>query len=356
MADATSLPSAGFTMPRPDDFHLHLRDGPEMASVLGHMPRGVMHRVLIMPNLQPPVTTTEQALAYRARILEAKPADLDIEPLMTLYLTDKTPPEEIDAAVDSGAIAAVKLYPAGATTNSDSGVTDYDLVMPTLRRMAERGLPLCIHGEVTDPSVDVFEREAAFVSERLPLVLAAAPGLRIVLEHITTRAAAEFVASAGPNVAATITPQHLLFNRNELFRGGLRPHMYCLPILKTEDDRAALIDAVRSGSPKFFLGTDSAPHARGRKESDCGCAGIYSAHTALEAYALAFERAGCIDRLPAFASQHGADFYKVPRNTAEVAVSRKARTVPAELSFGEDCVVVPFLAGQELPWTVEATA
>jgi len=314
-----------------------------------------MHRVLVMPNLKPPVVTTADALAYRERIMAAKPADLDIEPLMTLYLTDKTPPEEIDAAVDSGAVFAVKLYPNGATTNSDSGVTDYELVMPTLKRMAERGLPLCIHGEVTDPDVDVFEREAVFVRDRLPAVMAAAPGLKIILEHITSRAAAEFVAAAGDNVAATITPQHLLFNRNELFRGGLRPHMYCLPILKTEDDRSALLDAVRSGSPKFFLGTDSAPHARGDKESDCGCAGIYSAHTALEAYALAFERAGCLELLPAFASSHGAAFYGLPANEGTVRLQRTGAKVPAELDFGES-VVVPFLAGEELPWVAVAEA
>jgi dihydroorotase len=316
------------------------------------MPRGVMSRVLVMPNLKPPVVTTAQALEYRERILAAKPDDLDITPLMTLYLTDKTPPEEIDAAVDSGAIAAVKLYPAGATTNSNSGVTDYKLVVPALQRMAARGLPLCIHGEVTDASIDFFEREAEFVRTKLPYIVSAAPGLKIVLEHITTRASAEFVRSAGGNVAATITPQHLLFNRNALFDGGLRPHMYCLPILKTEDDRLALLEAIQSGSEQFFLGTDSAPHARGNKESDCGCAGIFSAHNSLEVYAMAFELAGCLENLPAFASANGAKFYGLePNDPAKtVRVERRGVEVPAELSFGSS-VVVPFLAGTTVTWS-----
>lgn len=324
---------------------------------LADMPRGVMARVLVMPNLNPPVVTTAQALEYRDRIMAAKPADLDITPLMTLYLTDKTPPAEIDVAVDSGAVAAVKLYPAGATTNSDSGVTDYKLVVPTLERMAARGLPLCIHGEVTDSEVDFFEREAEFVRTKLPSIVAAVPGLKIVLEHITTRVSAEFVRDAGPNLAATITPQHLLFNRNALFSGGIRPHMYCLPILKTEDDRLALLEAVRSGSPKFFLGTDSAPHARGKKESDCGCAGIFSAHNALEVYAVAFEQAGCLDHLPAFAAANGAAFYGVPPNdpSKPVRLERRETAVPAELTFGSS-VVVPFLAGTSVAWTTVPAA
>jgi dihydroorotase len=314
------------------------------------MPRGVFKRILVMPNLKPPVVTTEQAVAYRDRILASKPADLDIDPLMTLYLTDRTPPEEIERAVRSGVVAAVKLYPAGATTNSDSGVTDLALVVPTLERMAALGLPLCIHGEVTDPDIDVFEREAEFVRSKLPDLLKRVPTLRVVLEHITTAEAAEFVAKSGPNIAATITPQHLLFNRNAIFAGGIRPHMYCLPILKTETDRKALLAAVRSGSPKFFLGTDSAPHAKTAKESSCGCAGIFSAFAALECYAWAFEQAGCLENLGKFASEHGAAFYGLKSNDGTVSVRRAALDVPAEFEFGSS-VVVPFLAGQTLPWS-----
>ena len=310
-----------------------------------------------MPNLKPPVTTTAAALAYRSRILAALPAGVDFEPLMTLYLTDLTTPAEIDAAVASGVVHAVKLYPAGATTNSDAGVTDLARVAPALARMAALGLPLCVHGEVTDPSVDIFEREPVFVQAVLAPLLAAHPTLRLVLEHITTREAAEFVAAAGPNVAATITAHHLLYNRNALFEGGLRPHRYCLPVLKAEADRQALLAAVASGSPKFFAGTDSAPHAVASKECTCGAAGMYTAHAALEMYALALERAGCLHRLRAFVAELGADWYRLPRNAARlprsaVALRRQPWKVPDAYEFAGGSVV-PAMAGEIMPWRAE---
>ncbi len=336
------------TLIRPDDWHLHLRDGPAMADVLPHTAER-FGRAIVMPNLRPPVTTTEQALAYRERILAALPADSRFTPLMTLYLTDNTAPEEIERARASGAVQAVKLYPAGATTNSDSGVTDLARVAPALEAMAAVGLPLLVHGEVTESAVDIFDRERVFLESRLAPLLERHPDLRLVVEHITTREAAEFVRGAGLNVAATITPQHLLMNRNALLAGGIRPHHYCLPVLKRESHREALMEAAVSGSPKFFLGTDSAPHARSAKECACGCAGIYSAHAAIELYAEAFDRVGALDRLEGFASLFGADFYCLPRNTATVTLVRDPWEVPQSYRFGEE-TVVPLRAGEMVDW------
>ena len=319
-----------------------------------------MARAIIMPNLKPPVTTTAQAVAYRSRILAALPPGTAFEPLMTLYLTDMTTPEEISTAAASGVVYAVKLYPAGATTNSDAGVTDLARVAPALERMADVGLPLCVHGEVVDTSVDVFEREPRFVASVLTPLLAAHPRLRIVLEHITTAEAVDFVAAAGPNVAATVTAHHLLYNRNALFEGGLRPHRYCLPVLKAERHRLALLAAVASGSPKFFAGTDSAPHAAASKECACGAAGMYTAHAALELYALALERGGCLHRLRAFACEHGADWYGLARNevrmpNSRVILRREAWRVPDSYAFG-DARVVPAMAGEEMPWRASVEA
>jgi dihydroorotase len=302
-----------------------------------------------MPNLKPPVTTTEQALAYRERILAALPTDSGFTPLMTLYLTDTTSAEEVRRARDSGHIHAVKLYPAGATTNSDSGVTDITRTYDTLAVMAELGMPLLVHGEVTDPEVDIFDREQVFIERILAPLLEAIPNLKVVLEHITTAEAAEFVAAAGEHVAATITPQHLLMNRNAIFVGGIRPHHYCLPILKRERHRQALVAAATSGSARFFLGTDSAPHSQHAKESACGCAGIYSAHAALELYAEAFEQAGALDRLEGFASHHGADFYGLPRNQDSVTLQRREWQVPDHYPFGRERLV-PLRAGETLRW------
>ncbi|MBD3669783.1 MAG: dihydroorotase [Gammaproteobacteria bacterium] len=336
------------TLTRPDDWHLHVRDGAAMASVIGHSARQ-FGRAIIMPNLKPPVTTTEQALAYRDRILAALPANSHFTPLMTLYLTDTTTPEEIARARSSGHIHAVKLYPAGATTNSDSGVTDIRKTYDTLAAMAEQGLPLLVHGEVTEPEVDIFDREKVFIDRILAPLLKELPQLKVVLEHITTSEAAEFVEAAPDNVAATITPQHLLMNRNAIFVGGIRPHHYCLPILKRETHRQALVKAATSGSAKFFLGTDSAPHAKGDKESACGCAGIYSAHAAIELYAEAFEAAGALERLEGFASHHGADFYGLPRNTDSITLKHEHWDVPAAYPLGEK-EVVPLRAGERLGW------
>ncbi|HUK03543.1 MAG TPA: dihydroorotase, partial [Burkholderiales bacterium] len=303
------------TIARPDDWHLHLRDGPAMASVLADTARRFA-RAIVMPNLQPPVTTTQQALHYRERILGALEgsAGPGFEPLMTLYLTDDTSAEEIGRARLSGHVHAVKLYPAGATTHSDAGVTRVSRCFAALEKMEQLGLPLLIHGESTDPMVDIFDREKAFIEEVLGPLVERFQGLKIVLEHITTRDAVHYVEVTGPNVAATITAHHLLLNRNALFLGGMRPHHFCLPVLKREEHREALVEAATSGNAKFFLGTDSAPHARAAKEAACGCAGIYTAHAALELYAAAFEEAGALDRLEAFASHHGADFYGLPRN------------------------------------------
>jgi dihydroorotase len=306
-------------------------------------------RALIMPNLRPPVTATQHALAYRQRILEALPAAAAFEPLMTLYLTDLTDPAEVDRARASGCILGFKLYPAGATTHADAGVTDIRRVEAVLERMQQQDLVLEVHGEVTDPAVDVFDREARFIDEVLAPLAERFARLRIVFEHITTRAAVEFVLGARAGIAATITPQHLLMNRNALFAGGIRPHHYCLPVLKSQADREALLGAVASGDPRFFLGTDSAPHARGAKESSCGCAGIFSAHGAIELYAEAFEAAGALARLEAFASEHGADFYRLPRNTGRIGLIKAPWEVPGSYPFGAD-ELVPLRAGERIGW------
>ncbi|GGY09393.1 dihydroorotase [Paludibacterium paludis] len=333
---------------RPDDWHLHLRDGAAMASVLADTCRQ-MGRAIVMPNLKPPVTTVEAALAYRDRIRAARPADSAFEPLMTLYLTDNTPAAEVMRASESPFVHALKLYPAGATTNSDAGVTSVDKAMPALEAMAEYGVPLLVHGEVTDPDVDVFDREAVFIDTVFEPLRRRLPSLRVVFEHITTRQAAEYVAAADGNVAATITAHHLLMNRNALFAGGIRPHHYCLPVLKREEHRKALLAAATSGSPKFFLGTDSAPHARGAKEAACGCAGMYTANAAIELYAEAFESVGALDRLEAFASFHGADFYRLPRNSDRVTLARESWTVPEALPYPGDSLV-PLRAGETIAW------
>ena len=336
------------TLRRPDDWHVHLRDGVALSAVLPHTARQFA-RAVVMPNLKPPVTTTALAEAYRHRILAARPEGSNFMPLMTLYLFDRMPAEEIDRASASGCIVGCKLYPAGATTHSDAGVTDVRNIDEVLARMAERGLVLQVHGEVTHEHVDIFDREQRFIDEVLGPLVERHPRLKVVFEHITTRAAATFVASAREGVAATITPQHLLYNRNAIFRGGIRPHFYCLPILKTEPDRQALIEAAISGSPRFFLGTDSAPHARGTKEASCGCAGMYSAHAALELYAEAFEDAGALHRLEDFASSFGADFYGLPRNEDRVSLRRETWSPPDAYAFGSD-VVVPMRAGESLRW------
>ncbi|MEO8717002.1 MAG: dihydroorotase [Burkholderiales bacterium] len=336
------------TLIRPDDWHLHLRDGPQMAAVLADSARRFA-RAIVMPNLRTPVRTTQDALAYRGRILAAMPEDARFEPLMTLYLTDDTPPEEIALAKRSGQVHGVKLYPAGATTHSDAGVTRISRCFHTLEKMAEQGLPLLVHGEVTDPEVDVFDREPVFIEEVLGPLIERFPDLKVVLEHITTREAAQFVEVTGPNVAATITAHHLLLNRNALFQGGMRPHHYCLPVLKREAHREALIEAATSGNPKFFLGTDSAPHPRGAKETACGCAGIYTAHAALELYAVAFEEVGALDKLEGFASRHGPQFYGLPVNAETITLERREWRVPESLPFGAE-QLVPLRAGETLPW------
>ena len=336
------------TLRRPDDLHLHLRDGESLRSVLPFT-AARFARALIMPNLRPPVTTTEQALAYRQRILDALPAGMTFEPLMTLYLTDRTAPAEVDRAKASGRIVGLKLYPAGATTHSDAGVTDIRRVDAVLARMEEQDLVLEVHGEVTDPDVDVFDREARFIEEVLAPVAARFPRLRIVFEHITTRAAVDFVLGSRRGIAATITPQHLLMNRNALFTGGIRPHHYCLPVLKSEADREALLAVVASGDARFFLGTDSAPHARGAKEAACGCAGIFSAHGAIELYAEAFESVGALQRLDDFASGHGADFYRLPRNTGRLTLVKEPWEVPPSYPFGNEDLV-PLRAGESIAW------
>jgi dihydroorotase len=336
------------TLRRPDDWHVHLRDGAHMAAVLPFT-AARFARALVMPNLQPPMTTTQALSEYRSRIRAAVPRDQRFEPLMTLYLTDHTPPEEIRVARASGFVVGAKLYPAGATTHSDAGVTSIEKMWPVLEAMAEHGLVLQVHGEVTDPAVDVFDREQAFIDRVLTRVVERVPRLRVVFEHITTAAAAGFVRSARPGVAATITPQHLLMNRNALFDGGLRPHHYCLPVLKRERDRVALLEAATGDDPRFFLGTDSAPHARHTKEAACGCAGIFSAHAALELYAEAFDQAGRIERLEAFAAERGADFYGLPRNLERITLRRAPWTVPERYSFGSD-ELVPLRGGAQVAW------
>jgi dihydroorotase len=340
------------TLRRPDDWHLHLRDGEALASVLPHTARQFA-RAIVMPNLKPPVTTVGLAAAYRDRIRSARPPGSDFEPLMTLYLFDNMPVEEIDRAKATGFIAGCKLYPAGATTHSDAGVTDIRHVDGVLARMAELGVVLQVHGEVTHEHVDIFDREQRFIDEVLAPLVERHPKLKVVFEHITTRAAVDFVSHARAGVAATITPQHLLFNRNEIFRGGIRPHFYCLPVLKTELDRRALIEAATSGNNRFFLGTDSAPHARGSKESSCGCAGMYSAHAALELYAETFEEAGALDKFEGFASCFGPDFYQLPRNEGVITLRRETWAVPGAYAFGSD-VVVPMRANEKIRWRMIA--
>jgi dihydroorotase len=336
------------TLLRPDDWHLHLRDGEYLRAVLPDTARRFA-RAIIMPNLRPPVTTTQLALAYRERIVAALPAGARFEPLMTLYLTDNTPPEEIAAARASGRIHAVKYYPAGATTNSDSGVTDLGKCRRVLEAMEKHRMPLLVHGEVTDPDVDVFDREKVFIERVLEPLVERYAGLRIVMEHITTREAAQFVSAAPPRIAATVTAHHLLMSRNALFAGGMRPHLYCLPVLKREAHRLALIEAATGGSPKFFLGTDSAPHARHTKETDCGCAGIYSAHAGIELYAEAFAAADALDRLEGFASRHGPQFYGLPVNEATITLARQPWPVPAELAYGGD-TLVPLRGAGTVAW------
>jgi len=333
---------------RPDDWHLHLRDGAALASVVADSARRFA-RAIVMPNLKPAVRTTAQALDYRERILGVLPDGARFDPLMTLYLTDDTPPEEIARAKLSGHVHGVKLYPAGATTHSDEGVTRLSRCFHALEKMEELGLPLLVHGESTDPAIDVFDREQAFIEETLGPLLERFPRLKVVLEHITTREAAQYVEVTGPNVAATITAHHLLMNRNALFLGGIRPHHYCLPVLKRETHREALVEAATSGNPKFFLGTDSAPHARGAKEGACGCAGIYTAHAAIELYAAAFEEAGALDKLEGFASAFGAEFYGLPLNHDTITLERAEWRVPERLAFGGE-ELVPLRAGETIPW------
>jgi dihydroorotase len=335
------------TITRPDDWHLHVRDGAAMKTVVPHS-AAQFGRAIIMPNLRPPVTTAAQAMAYRERILGALPPESTFQPLMTLYLTDKLPPEEIARARDAG-VVAVKLYPAGATTNSDAGVTDVRKTYPTLEAMQRLGLPLLVHGEVTSPEVDLFDREAVFIDTQLVPLRRDFPELKIVFEHITTREAAQYVQGAGRFTAATITAHHLLYNRNAIFTGGIRPHYYCLPVLKREVHRLALVEAAASGSSRFFLGTDSAPHAAHLKEHASGCAGCYTAHAALELYAQAFDTAGALDKLEGFASFHGPDFYGLPRNSGTVTLRREPWTVPESYPFGE-AQVKPLGGGEPLAW------
>jgi dihydroorotase len=341
-------PIKTLTITRPDDWHLHLRDGAALKAVLPDTARQFA-RAIVMPNLRPPVTTTELALAYRQRILAVLPQGLQFEPLMTLYLTDNTTAKDVAQAKASGIVHGVKLYPAGATTNSDSGVTSLDHCEKALAEMEKLGLPLLVHAEVTDAEVDVFDRERVFIERHMIPLLKKFPALKIVFEHITTKDAADFVTEAPSNVAATITAHHLLLNRNDMFKGGIQPHHYCLPILKREQHRVALVQAATSGSAKFFLGTDSAPHAKSAKENACGCAGMYTAHTAIELYAEAFENANALDKLEGFASFYGADFYGLPRNAEKITLLKESWIVPTSLPFDGD-VLVPLRAGQALNW------
>ena len=338
------------TLTRPDEWHLHLRDGALMHSVLQDSARQFA-RAIVMPNLKPPVATTSQAQAYRTRILAALPASSRFQPLMTLYLTDNTTAQEIQRAKASGVVYAVKLYPAGATTNSDAGVTDIRKAYPALEEMQRIGMPLLAHGEVTDPAVDIFDREAVFIKRVMAPLLRDLPELRVVFEHITTREAAQFVTDSPDNIAATITAHHLLYNRNALLAGGIRPHYYCLPVLKREAHREALVKAATSGNKKFFLGTDSAPHAQQTKENACGCAGIYTAHAAVELYAEAFEQLNALDKLEGFASFYGADFYRLPRNTGTITLRKESWQVPDSIAFGEHRLV-PLRAGDAIKWKI----
>ncbi len=347
------------TLTRPDDWHLHLRDGAGMRAVVGHSARQ-FGRAIVMPNLKPPVTTVAQAAGYRARILEALPAATQFSPLMTLYLTPTTSVREIEKAADSDIVAGIKLYPAGATTNSAAGISKIDALSTIFSKMADLGLPLLIHGESTDPSVDIFDRETIFLEETLRELIQIYPRLKIVLEHITTARAVKFVQESPNTVAATITAHHLLLNRNALFQGGIVPHNYCLPILKRESDREALLAAATSGNAKFFLGTDSAPHRLDRKENACGCAGIYTAHAAIELYAEAFDQIGALDRLEGFASHFGADFYGLPRNTSTITIRRQPHPVPPYYPFEPDATpphsggVIPMRAGEDVLWTLHS--
>jgi len=346
MSDSATPKS--ITLTRPDDWHLHLRDGEVLRDVLPHTAHQFA-RAIVMPNLKPPVTTVALAKAYYERILTALPSGVKFEPLMTLYLTDKTSPDEIKRAVDSGFVHGVKLYPAGATTNSDAGVTNIKHCMATLETMQEVGLPLLVHGEVTDGDIDLFDREAVFIETVLIPLRKQLPALKIVFEHITTYQAADYVRDADGAIAATITAHHLLYNRNAIFKGGVRPHYYCLPVLKREIHRQALLKAASSGNPRFFLGTDSAPHAKGLKEHACGCAGCYTALHAMELYAQAFEEIGALNKLEAFASFHGPDFYGLPRNQDQITIERSPWHIPEELPMAES-TVVPLDAGQLLQW------
>ncbi len=338
---------------RPDDWHLHLRDGPVLRDVVAHVARR-FSRAVVMPNLMPPVTTVDAALAYRERITAALPRGLGLEPLMTLYLTDDFSVREIEKAARSTIVHACKLYPAGATTHSRHGVSDPARIDGVLEAMQRLDLPLLVHGEVVDPEVDVFDREAVFIDRHLRGIVERFPALRVVLEHVTSREGVAFVRGAPATVAATITAHHLLLNRNALFCGGVRPHHYCLPVMKRETHRRALLDAATGGDPKFFLGSDSAPHERRAKESACGCAGLYTAHAAMELYAEAFERAGRLDRLSAFAGHHGPDFYRLPRNSTEIVLRREPWMVEPLLPFG-DGHLVPFRAGEPVTWQLEET-
>jgi dihydroorotase len=349
--DSTERKAMRLKITTPDDWHLHLRDGGAMADVVPHSAKSFA-RVVVMPNLVPPITTVAAAREYRGRILEALPEVSSFQPLMTLYLTDLTPVEEISLAAGEAAMIGVKLYPAGATTNSEAGVTDLDHVMPVLEKMADLGMPLLVHGEVTDPVVDVFDREKVFIDRVLAPLVDRVPGLKIVFEHITTADAVEWVLQAPATVAATITPHHLLLDRNAIFGGGIDPHHYCLPVLKRKIHREALVWAATSGNPRFFLGTDSAPHPQHAKECAGGCAGIFSAHAAIELYTEAFEDAGALDALEGFASHHGADFYGLPRNEGTVTLVREKWTVPPTYPFGE-AEVVPLRAGGTIRWRVE---
>ena len=337
------------TITRPDDWHLHLRDGAALAAVLPDTARR-FGRAIIMPNLKPPVTTVAMAAAYRDRILAVLPAGSTFEPLMTLYLTDNTPPDEIDRLKESGFVHALKLYPAGATTNSDAGVSDIAKCRATIARMEKLGVPLLVHGEVTDPAIDVFDREAVFIDKIMTPLLKDHPELRVVFEHITTKNAAEFVAAAGENIGATITAHHLLLNRNALFQGGIRPHNYCLPVLKREVHRVALVAAATSDSKQFFLGTDSAPHGKSTKEAACGCAGCYTANAGIELYAEAFALAGKLDKLEAFSSFNGPDFYRLPRNSDTITLQRENWTVPDSQAYLSSDPLVPFRAGETIAW------
>lgn len=338
------------TLLQPDDWHVHLRDGDALTHTVAATAR-YFARAIVMPNLKPPVVDTASARAYRERIIATIPAGLSFDPLMTLYLTDVTAPEEIAIAKASGFVHAVKYYPAGATTNSDNGVTHIDKVSVVLEAMAEAGMPLLIHGEVTDSSIDIFDREKVFLDTVLKPLVQRFPTLKIVLEHITTAHAVDFIRNASANVAATVTAHHLLYNRSDMLAGGIRPHLYCLPILKRDTHQQALIEAVTSGDPRFFLGTDSAPHIRGLKENACGCAGAYTAYAALELYADVFERYDAMDKLEGFASHYGPDFYGLPRNTRQIRLEKSAWTVPADYAFGSERVI-PLRAGEQIQWRV----